>query len=201
MDDATIAGAVLTGGASRRMGRDKALIEIDGVPLADRVASVLRCAGCDPVVAIGGDERLRRRLATPVLPDRLPGHGPLGGVLVALETVADADGPHRDRVVVVACDLPDLTPASIGALIDAARRSDEGAAADVVVARSDRLEPAVAVWSVSALPAVSALHGAGERALRDVIARLRHVEVGLDPAVLRNVNTPDDLHRTPPAPS
>ena len=41
------AGAVLCGGRSRRMGRDKALIEIGGVPLAMRVASAVRDAGID----------------------------------------------------------------------------------------------------------------------------------------------------------
>ena len=49
------AGAVLTGGLSARMGRDKALLRVDGVPMAVRVATALRAGGADPVAAIGGD--------------------------------------------------------------------------------------------------------------------------------------------------
>ncbi|WP_434127450.1 molybdenum cofactor guanylyltransferase, partial [Enterococcus faecium] len=55
MSDLRFAGAVLTGGDSRRMGTDKALIEVDGGPLARRVANALRAAGADPVIAVGGD--------------------------------------------------------------------------------------------------------------------------------------------------
>ena len=49
------AGVVLTGGASRRMGRDKALLPVDGVPMAVRVATAMIAAGAHPVVALGGD--------------------------------------------------------------------------------------------------------------------------------------------------
>ena len=48
-------GAVLCGGASRRMGTDKALVEVDGVPMAERVAGALHAGGCAPVVFVGGD--------------------------------------------------------------------------------------------------------------------------------------------------
>ena len=48
-----LVGVVLTGGASRRMGRTKALVEIDGVPMAARVAAALAGAGCESVVLLG----------------------------------------------------------------------------------------------------------------------------------------------------
>ena len=49
-----VAGAVLVGGASRRMGRPKALIEVDGSPMVVRVAAALSAGGCAPVRLIGG---------------------------------------------------------------------------------------------------------------------------------------------------
>src|SRR5690606_32897540 len=63
-----VAGAVLTGGASRRMGTDKALLEVDGRPLARRLAEVLAAAGCDPVWCQGGDEPALRALGLDVVP-------------------------------------------------------------------------------------------------------------------------------------
>lgn len=190
----SIAGVVLTGGASRRMGRTKALVEVDGIPLADRVATALRGGGCDPVVAIGGDPEELAALSVPVVPDRHPGHGPLGGILHGLELfgAASPTGCSTDWMVAVACDLPDLTPAVVRELTAADVATDT---VDVVVARTHRLEPAVAMWSLAALAAVSSMHRRGERALHRVIGGLRCVEVGVDATALRNVNTPDDLHR------
>ena len=62
-------GAVLCGGASRRMGTDKAFIEIDGVPMARRVASALADAGCESIYAVGGDSIRLRRLGFVTLAD------------------------------------------------------------------------------------------------------------------------------------
>ena len=60
------AGAVLCGGASRRMGTDKAFVEVGGVAMAERVAAALEAAGCAPVVL----RRRRRRPACPARPAR-----------------------------------------------------------------------------------------------------------------------------------
>ncbi len=103
-----LVGAVLTGGASRRMGRTKALIDIDGVPMAGRVAAALRGAGCISVVAYGGSPVELDTLGMPILPDRYPGTGPLGGVLGVLELFAASDF-DVGGVFVTACDLPALT--------------------------------------------------------------------------------------------
>ena len=78
------AGFVLAGGQSRRMGQDKALLSFAGGPLIARAVSTLRGAGLD--VAIAGE---RRDLAAyaPIVEDRVPAQGPLGGVCAALESV------------------------------------------------------------------------------------------------------------------
>ena len=67
----TIGGLLLTGGASRRMGTDKALIEVDGQRLVDRAAAVLG-AVADPVIEVGpGWSEL------PAVREDPPGSGPL----------------------------------------------------------------------------------------------------------------------------
>lgn len=155
-------GAVLTGGLSTRMGADKAAL------MAGAVEAALRAAGADPVVRIGRD-----------LADR----GPLDGVRAAL-----GSSPH-DVVVVLACDLPDVSAEGIRMVVDAL----DGAVAAPVV--RGRWEPLHGAWRRSlALPAVEAALAAGERAIHPVLAALGAREVrGLDPAWVRNVNTPADL--------
>lgn len=96
-----MAGAVLVGGESQRMGRDKAHVAVDGVPLAVRVGAVLASLVGD-LVLVGGEppaEAPGRRVADVAGP-----RCALRGLVGALEaTIAP-------RVVVVATDLPYLTP-------------------------------------------------------------------------------------------
>jgi molybdopterin-guanine dinucleotide biosynthesis protein A len=171
------------------MGRTKALVEIDGVPMARRVAEVLTAAGCFSVVAIGGDPVELEPLGVPVLADRHPGSGPLDGVIGALEWFADE---HVDGVVTVACDLPFLDVREVSRLVDALGRRPD---VDVVVARTARIEPACAVWRPAAAAALQEMFDAGERALHRAIERVTSVEVDVDPTALGNINTPDDLDR------
>lgn len=89
----TFTGAVLAGGASTRMGVDKASL------FADRVVAALEGAGASEVLVISEDDD--------------PGHGPLGGIATALRLA------QHDVVVVLACDLPDVQAAGIRAVVDA----------------------------------------------------------------------------------
>jgi molybdopterin-guanine dinucleotide biosynthesis protein A len=162
------------------MGRDKALVEIDGMAMVRRVADTLGGAGCRPVTVVGGDPAALEALGLQVRPDRWPGEGPLGAIVTAL---AGATTP----TVVVACDLPWLDAATVRALVEAI------GSADVVVARTDRLEPLCACWSPSALPVLERRFGAGERAVHRVLDDLTVTAVDVDPSALRNVNAPGDL--------
>lgn len=163
------------------MGRDKALVEVDGVPMARRVAAALAGAGCARVVAVG-PEHLAAGLE--VLLDEHPGEGPLGAILTALHAGAPA------AVLVVACDLAWLDSAAVLALVEAAQHA---AGVDVVVGRTDRIEPLCALWLPSAAPALESAFGDGERAVHRAIAALVRVEVPMRPEALRNLNSPDDL--------
>lgn len=182
------AGAVLCGGRSRRMGTDKALVPVAGVPMAARVAAALEGAGCAPVVLVGGDAAGLAALGRRWIGDHWPGEGPLGGVLSVLADL-DAD------VVVAACDLPDLDAAAVAALLAVARRSPE---ADVVVAVTGRLEPMLAWWPARTRPQLERAWAGGVRAVHDAIAALRAERVTLPARALRNVNRPSDLAQPPP---
>ena len=170
------------------MGRDKALIEVDGVVLAERVARVLESAGCSPVVFVGGDaERLEPATGRAVVPDRWPSHGPVGGVLTALRHF---DPTGADAVVIAACDLVALTA-------DAVRDVVSAPPADVAIADSGRPEPMLGRWSVGAADAVESAF-ATERSVLAVARALGATTVAVDPAALRNANEPGDLGAAAP---
>ena len=178
----TPAGAVVCGGASRRMGRDKALVPVDGVAMAERVARALEAAGCAGVRFIGGDARALAVLGRPVLPDAYPGAGPLGAVITALRAT---DRP----VVVAACDLVDLDADTVVAVVG------DGLGDLPRVAHTDRLEPLLAWWPLSVLDALEAQFSAGERALHRALGAVGYVAAPVAASRLRNVNTPADLRR------
>src|SRR5258706_2712594 len=93
---AALFGAVLCGGASRRMGVDKATLAVDGVAMARRVGDALVLAGCSPVVAIGGEARGLSELGLGHVAHAFPCDGPLGAVLTALSHGAPALGLARE---------------------------------------------------------------------------------------------------------
>jgi molybdopterin-guanine dinucleotide biosynthesis protein A len=176
------AGAVLTGGASRRMGRDKAAVEVRGRPMGALVVEALRGAGLSPVFAVGGIGVAGSEL---VADHGQPPRGPMAGIVAALER---AEGAGASVVVVLACDLPDATPAGIRSVVAALQAAPDALVAVPVL--DGRSEPLHAAWRVGALRRLTS----GEASVHRVIAGLPHVEVpGLDPAWLRNVNSPDDL--------
>lgn len=163
------------------MGADKALVPWDGVPMAARVAAALREAGCDPVVAVGGDPAALAEVGLTVVADGWPGEGPLGGVITALRHFAGRD------VMVVSCDLPLLRAATVTTVL-AALRGHQAA-----VAQTDRPEPLCAAWSPAALPGLQQAFERGERRLREVASTLSVARPSVNRQDLRNVNTPRDL--------
>src|SRR5438093_7464181 len=98
---ATVAGLLLTGGASRRMGRDKALIEVGGQRLVDRAAAALK-AVADPVLEVGPGWS-----ALPSVREDPPGSGPLAAVAAGAGALRAAG--HHGPVIVLAVDMPFVT--------------------------------------------------------------------------------------------
>ncbi len=176
-------GVVLTGGASSRMGTDKAFVELDGRPLVLRVADALSSTGASSVIAIGGDTARLRTLGLDARPDRASGLGPLGGIVTALEEIDAA------VVVVAACDLVAITPEAITEVLDALTPD-----ADAVLPRSDRLEPLMAAYRHRCLDHLRDELEAGERAPHRAIEGLAVVQVRLhEQGALRDADSPGDL--------
>lgn len=176
-DPMPFTGAVLTGGASTRMGQDKATLVVDGVSMGARVVAALRDAGATDVLAVGGQGIEGVRLVADG-----EGVGPLAGIRGALRAA------ESDVIVVLACDMPDVSPVGIAAVV--AGLASDPAALVAVPMVDGRPEPLHAAWRREAM----ASFPPGESAVHAVLAALQVVEVhGLDPAWLRNVNEPGDL--------
>ena len=178
---AMTAGAILCGGASRRMGTDKAFVEVDGVAMVVRAATVLRAAGCHPVFAVGGNRYALAAIGIECVTDLHPGEGPVGGVITAL------DACSAPAIVVVACDLPYLTVHTVRSLIAAA------GAEQVTVVVTDRVQPMCALWSRGSLDPLRQSFEGGERRLLSVLDHLETKQVPANPLDLANVNAPGDL--------
>jgi molybdopterin-guanine dinucleotide biosynthesis protein A len=183
-----VTGIILAGGASRRMGQDKALLELDGQPLISIVAGRLRAVAGQVLVVADNGHRYAP-FADGCVPDVFPGVGTLGGIHAGLKAAAN------ELTLVVGCDMPFLDPDVLAWFVEAA----EGA--DLVVLKHEKgLEPLHAVYRKSCLPAVEATILSGERcafAFYDRI-RVRYVApseiASLDPDLrsFRNLNTPGE---------
>ena len=146
--------------------------------MADRVLDALRTVGAEPVLVVGGDADELAVLGAPVVADRFPGEGPVGGVLTALEHLAAASRPDAvDAVLVLPCDLADITADALRPLVEAAAGD---AHSRVWVAATERMEPMCALWSIEARGVVRERFVAGERTLHRVITELPHTTVTVD---------------------
>lgn len=183
---ANVSAALLLGGASSRMGRDKARLDAGGVPLATRLARRLD-ALFDEVLLVGGEppaDAPGRRVPDP--------DGPRCALRGLVGALAAARAP---RVLVVATDLPLLAPELLLALV-------AWPEADVVLPRrAGRPEPLCALWRRDAvLPLARERLAAGRLALRELIDAvgaswlegedLRAVDP--EDLALANANTPEE---------
>lgn len=184
-----VAGFILAGGQSSRMGRDKTLLEIGGAPLLVRTARLLE-PRVVAVTIIGPTERYAA-LGWRVIPDDCPGLGPLGGLATALRISAS------EWNLVVGGDLPYLTGEWLEWLAARALNS----AADAVVPESERgLEPLCAVYRARCAPALAQALDRGERKLTKVVGALQVEKIAATQwkafdrggLLFKNMNTPTD---------
>ena len=190
----SILGYVQAGGASRRFGRDKALVGFGGRTMLAQTTGLLASV-CGEVIIVAAEGQYPDVLV-PLLADRWPGQGPLGGILTALQSSA-LRGTESIWNLIVSCDMPFLTRDWLEFLCQRAERS----AAQVAVAESaNGLEPLCACWKTTSMPSVQAAFDSGVRKVSDAMKRLP-MEV-LDVSVWKrfdtkgrlfwNINTPAD---------
>jgi molybdopterin-guanine dinucleotide biosynthesis protein A len=187
------------------MGRDKALLEVDGEPMAVRVARALREAGATDVVCVGGAGGALRALGLMTIDDAEPGAGPLGGVITALSALtvaADVAAVPGAIVVVLGCDLVRPDAAAITATVSGLvhGREHDGASPAALVAVpvvDDRRQWMHGAWRATALPVLEAAFAAGERAIHRAVPADRVADVhGVEPLSVADADAPRDLPRS-----
>lgn len=181
-----VTGAILAGGRSSRFGRDKALEPWRGRRLIEWVALAL--GGCGERIVVGGTAKRYGFLGLEVVPDAIPEAGPLGGLATAL------DHARFERVALVACDMPALTPEFWVVL--ASRQAE----AVVPEGPDGRLEPTASIFSRACLGPVRAALAAGELRMTGIIERVRaevvpwtELDERFGPGLFLNANRPADL--------
>ena len=177
--------AILAGGQARRFGgRDKGALVVDGRSILDRQLAELTTLTED-VMIVGGPAAApprARRVA-----DRVPGHGPLGGLHAAL---SEGTG---DATIVIACDMPYVSAALLGHLLALTRE------ADAVVPRTARgYHPLCAAYTRACLAPAAARLADGRLTMSDLFEDVRvrvvtaeEIDIfGNHDRLLANVNTP-----------
>jgi|SRR4051794_40327417 len=171
------------------MGVDKAALDVDGEPLARRVAAVLARV-CESVVVASGDGRRLDWLGLPQVADVEASAGPMAGLIAGLSAA------RTPLVAVLAVDMPDASAEVLRLL--AGLVGDH----DAAVPRTDGgLEPLHAVYAADAAAGLRSAFDDGERSVIRALGRIdvRVVEPpdwsGADPTgrFARNLNRPEDL--------
>jgi molybdopterin-guanine dinucleotide biosynthesis protein A len=183
-----ITGIILVGGKSRRMGRDKAFIEIGGAPLFEKALELFR-ASFPEVLLIGDRPERFERYGLPVLPDLYPGSS-LGGLYTGLHA---APSPY---VFVSSCDLPCPSPEILQHLCSLRKGFDA-----VVPRTSHGWEPLFALYSKSCLEPMRAQLDTGHYCAYDYFPRISVREVTAAELAqfdragtgFVNLNTPEEL--------
>ena len=178
-----LAGVILCGGSSSRMGADKEHIVVSGLAMVEWVTRSLASVGADPIVLVGGTSlrgEARRRVA-----DRVRGSGPLGGIVAALDEL-------NSSLLVVPCDIPAVSSLHLLPIISASRAVPN---VDAVLAHSAHgVEPLLGIYRPSARVSLAATYNAGTRSPMRALAALRWVSVSLPGfSAPSNVNTPEQL--------
>lgn len=176
-------GYILTGGASRRMGRDKARLPWRGITLVEWIAIQVRDA-VGNVTLVGAPERYGD-LEIPAIGEAYPGFGPLSGIEAALRHSA------FDLNLVVACDMPFLTSQALRGLAMAALVAEADVCATVNAA--GETEPLCAIYHRRILPEILRAVEEGRLKARNLLAQLR-VDAWrpADPRIVINTNRPKD---------
>jgi molybdopterin-guanine dinucleotide biosynthesis protein A len=174
-------GVVLAGGQARRLGGEKAMAALAGVPLVSYPLQALRTV-LDDVVVVAKPRTRLPPLDVEVLQEPAEPHHPLVGIICALHAAAGRP------VLIAAGDLPFLD-------LESLRRLLAGPAGAAVIAAGPRSgpQPLLGVYRPAALAPLQAAADAGTAPMREVVLSLRATLVAVPEDALFNVNTPEDL--------
>lgn len=187
-----VTGVIQAGGKSTRMGgQPKALMELGGRRIIERVMTALEAA-VDDVLVVTNTPELYAFLGVPMVPDIYPDHGSLGGIYSGLKAVSG------EAAFTVACDMPFLRPDIVRLVVERA------GAGDVVIPRVEGVyETLHAAYRKTCLAPMEERLIQGRLKITDFFDAVRVVPIeeaelaryGNPVIVFMNVNTPEELAR------
>jgi molybdopterin-guanine dinucleotide biosynthesis protein A len=183
---------IQAGGESRRMGRDKGLVRFLGLSLVERIIQRVAYLADEILITTNQPEGYRF-LDTPLIPDKIPGLGALGGLYTALSTA------RSPLVGVIACDMPFVSPDLLHAEEEILQQTQDAA---IIPRHKNGNEPFHSVYRPEmCLPAIQQAIGEG---LRRVDSWFNQVDIHYLPETILkkydpqgiaflNVNTPEQV--------
>jgi len=178
-------GAILAGGQSRRMGRNKAFLEFQGMTLIQRIADTMKEVFED-VRMVGGNPD--STLPLPFLPDIRTNAGPLGGIHAALLSAS------AESVFVISCDMPLVSSHLIRYVMDSADSSR-----CTVVSDDGQIQPLCGVYPASLADLVERQIETGDLRMKRLLERANATILPLSsslhwysPILLKNINDPKE---------
>ncbi len=191
-----VTGVVFCGGLSRRMGQDKALLEVEGQTLLQKAHDLLEPHVSRVVLSTGPTPRYEN-MGLPCVLDPEADMGPIGGLFAALTS------SETPWILALACDLPRLSQGAVLELLGARRGGDKA----VLFGSPQDPEPLFALYHRDLLPTVDAAIRSGRRRMTSALGLTgRSSDQAMNPAVrwlpitgdkkapFSNVNRPEDWH-------
>lgn|GEM_PF-202737 len=175
-----LSAAVMAGGKSSRLGRNKALLQLGGATVIEHVIATVS-AFAAPVTIITNSPEHFRHLGCAAAPDLRPGCGPLSGIHAALSQSS------TDYVLVKSCDIPLIGADHLHLLCSSYPGHD------ITMFKTSRFEPLCAIYRRTCLPALEELIDHGEYRIIDLFPTLdTHVIRTDDEEPFRSINTDED---------
>lgn len=182
-----ITAIILAGGRGRRMGgKDKGLVELNGIPLIDHVLSAVSPQAGQLIINANRNIVEYQRYGFPVVSDTMEDYqGPLAGFASAMAVA------KTEYIVTIPCDSPVLPPDLVQRLVHALQRED----AKLAVAHDgERLQPVFALIQVKLLPSLLEFLRRGDRKIDLWYAQHKMAKADFSdiPETFLNINTPGD---------
>lgn len=184
-----ITGFVLAGGKSRRMGVDKATLNINNKPMIEHAISTL--LACTKSIILLANNEDYNRFGYPVFPDKIKDSGPISGICNGLMI------SNTTWNVFISCDSPFINPQLISYLISRSNSFDA-----VIPSYKGTTYPLTALYNLSCLPVFKSHLEQKKLRVKDALSLLNVniVELGPDlpffnEKLLTNINTPEDFEK------
>ena len=175
-----LSAAIMAGGASSRLGRNKALLPLGKSTVIEQVIATV-AAFAAPVTIITNSPEQYKHLGCAIAPDLRPGCGPLSGIHAALSMSS------TQYVLVKSCDIPLIGPAHL----DLLHRNYPGH--DITMFKTARFEPLCAIYRRTCLPALEELINHGEYRIIDLFPTMQvNILRTEDEDAFRSINTDAD---------